>query len=370
MPPALASKRAEAQSRGSQRRPAVPPARPVSALRAAAAQPTTAGCGSPASSRSHAAPTACSPPAPHATARRALTSLACSASQQLKCRMLTRYALIVRGAVSPNNRWVDERCHPIGPPRAGGAAQPAQHPVQRPGQVRKALTLAKDATQLPRVRQRTDQHMRLHTPQRLGQLQPVQLQLLARLVLEPDRALHPTGLAALAHRPQPQLADLTHQRGIGAIEPQPDQLLIQRRRQRVRVVVEPRLQIRPERLQTTRRPLPRRALTSQILRDRGRRQVPRPVACQASRTGSSVSFEPSWNLRDQRRSPPRDRLTQALSGVTLAGRRIRSDGPPSLPSCSAAAATSPKKTSRHLLSLPAITPAHRTVSAAVVPMLV
>ncbi len=117
---------------------------------------------------------------------------------------------------------VDERRHPVGPPRAGGAAQPAQHAVQRLGQVREALTLAEAAAQLPRVRQRADQHVRLRAPRRLGQLQPVQLQLLARLVLEPDRELHPAGLAALAHRPQPQLADLAHQRRVGAIEPQPD----------------------------------------------------------------------------------------------------------------------------------------------------
>ncbi len=43
----------------------------------------------------------------------------------------------------------------------GRCPQPAQHPVQRLGQVREALTLREAAAQLPRVRQRTDQHILL-----------------------------------------------------------------------------------------------------------------------------------------------------------------------------------------------------------------
>ena len=159
---------------------------------------------------------------------------------------------------------VHDRRHPVGPPRPRGAAEPAQHAVERLGQVREALTLAEHATQLPRVRQRADQHVRLLAPRRLRQLQPVQLQLLAGLVRDPDRRLTrpPCGSRTPAATPASQLP---HQRRIGAIEPQAGQLPIKHVAEHVRVVGEPRHQIVAERLKTARRPLPRGRPPRQVL---------------------------------------------------------------------------------------------------------
>ena len=58
-------------------------------------------------------------------------------------------------------------------------------------------------------------------------------------MLEPDRDLHAAGLAAVAHRAQPELADLPDQRRVGAIKPERHELLEQHARTHVRVITEP-----------------------------------------------------------------------------------------------------------------------------------
>jgi len=118
------------------------------------------------------------------------------------------------------------------------------------------------------VRQRADEHVRLLAPRRVADLQPVELQLLAREVLQPDRDLHAAGTAAPTRRTQRQTADLANQRRIRTVEPETDQLLEQHAAEHVRVVLEPGLQIRAERLQATRLPLPRRTSSRQIPSDR------------------------------------------------------------------------------------------------------
>ena len=118
------------------------------------------------------------------------------------------------------------------------------------------------------VRQGTNQHIRLLAPRRLRQLKPVQLQLLTRVVIQPDRDLHPTGLAAVTDRPQAELSDLADQRRVGAIEPERHELVEQHASAQMRVIDEPGLDVGAVELKTARCPIPGWPVAGQVLRDR------------------------------------------------------------------------------------------------------
>src|SRR3954447_8753874 len=68
-----------------------------------------------------------------------------------------------------------DRGHAIGPPRAAGAAQPAQHPGDGVDEVGERHPLADPRPHAPREAQRADEHVGAFPPRRLGQLQPVPL---------------------------------------------------------------------------------------------------------------------------------------------------------------------------------------------------
>lgn len=105
--------------------------------------------------------------------------------------------------------------------------------------MRAALPLAEHTPAAPRVRQRTDQHKRWLTPRRFAQLQPVELQLLPRRMIDLDRDVDTATPAALTNRTQPKRPQLPRERLIGTIEPKPSNLAEQHRPQHVRIVHEP-----------------------------------------------------------------------------------------------------------------------------------
>ena len=134
--------------------------------------------------------------------------------------------------------------------------------------MREAHALADHRAAAPRERQRADEHVRRLAPRRLGQLQPVELDLLARLVRELDGHAVPAGPARLAARPQPEQPQLPHERHVGAIEPELEDLAIEHRPVDVRVIDEPRDEVVTKRLQAARRRLALRGGPGQILADR------------------------------------------------------------------------------------------------------
>jgi hypothetical protein len=121
--------------------------------------------------------------------------------------------------------------------------------------MRSSLPLAEHAPAAPRMRQHTNEHERRRAPRHLAQLQPVELQLLPRRMIDLDRDINTTALAALTQQTQPKRSQLPRERLIGPIEPELPQLAEQHGTQHVRVITEPRLQIRPVGLEHTRRPL-------------------------------------------------------------------------------------------------------------------
>jgi hypothetical protein len=100
----------------------------------------------------------------------------------------------------PIGARVDDGRHPIGPPRPRGAAQAAQHTVDRVDEVREAHALADHRATAAREAQRADEDVGRLAPRRLAQLKPVELDLLAGLVHELDGHAVPTGPTRLAAR--------------------------------------------------------------------------------------------------------------------------------------------------------------------------
>jgi len=181
-------------------------------------------------------------------------------------------AVVLRGRgglrAQPVAARVDDRSHPIGPPRLRCPAEPAQDTVEGFDQVRERHPVSEHAADPAGVRQRADQHVGLLAPRRLRQLEPVKLQLLTRLMIEPDGDLDATGLAAIADRSHAELADLADQRRVGAIEPERDELAEQHAGAHVRVIDEPRLEVGAVGLQAARLRLPGGSVAGQVLRDR------------------------------------------------------------------------------------------------------
>ena len=136
------------------------------------------------------------------------------------------------------------------------------------------------------MRQRPDQHMRRLAPRRLRKLEPIELQLLARLVLELDREPVAAALTDLADRPQPEPTQLPRQGRVRPLEPERAQLAQQHRRVQMRIVSKPLSDVAAERLQRTRPPPPlsialsaqprpyRLAVTAGVARDRADRPAP------------------------------------------------------------------------------------------------
>ncbi len=103
---------------------------------------------------------------------------------------------------------------------------------------------------------RPDEHIGRLAPRRLRELQPVPLDLLARLMSKLDRDAVPAGPARLAARAQPEQPQLPHERHVGALEPELDDLAIEHRPVDVRVIDQSRCQVVAERLKAARRPAP------------------------------------------------------------------------------------------------------------------
>ena len=142
--------------------------------------------------------------------------------------------------------------------------------MRRAGQVPEGHLLAEHRPEPAGMRQRADEHVRRLPPRRVRQLEPVPLDLLTRRMVDLRRRRPPAPLLTdQTHRPQPGPSQLTDQRRIRAIEPSLGQLVEQRHGREVRVIDEPGGDIRPPRLKTARRPLPRRHRAGgQILADR------------------------------------------------------------------------------------------------------
>ena len=115
----------------------------------------------------------------------------------------------------------DDRRHAIGPPGAAGAAQAAQDAIDRVDQVREGHPLADHRATAAREAQRADEHVGALAPRRLGELEPVKLDLLARLMDQLDRRAMAAGPTRLAARAQPQPPQLAHERHIRTLEPEP-----------------------------------------------------------------------------------------------------------------------------------------------------
>jgi hypothetical protein len=162
----------------------------------------------------------------------------------------------------------------------------AQHPVQSPDQVGEVHPVAHHGTDAAGVRERPDQHVGRLTPRRLPQLEPVELQLLARLMLELDRQPVDAALADRTGRPQLEPAQLARQRLIGALETEWTQLPQQHGRIQMRILAEATLNVGAKRLEHARSPRPppllprsqpgadRLAITAGVARDRAHRPAP------------------------------------------------------------------------------------------------
>lgn len=142
--------------------------------------------------------------------------------------------------------------------------------MQRAGQGPEGHLLAEHGAPAAGVRQRANQDVGRLAPGRVGQLEPVPLDLLPGRVIDLCRRRPAaTLLADQAHRPQLQTPQLPDQRRIGPVEPGRGELVKQRHRRQVRIVDEPRLDVAAKRLHATRRPLaPHPGRTGEVLRDR------------------------------------------------------------------------------------------------------
>jgi len=151
--------------------------------------------------------------------------------------------------------------------------------------MREAHALADHRAAATREAQRADEHVRRLAPRRLGQLQPVELDLLAGLMDELNGHAVPAGPTGLAARPQPEQPQLPNERHVGTIEPEPEELAVEDRAVDVSVLAQPRDQVLTERLDAARRRLSRRrrprqiathslAVTTGVPRDRRHRPAP------------------------------------------------------------------------------------------------
>jgi hypothetical protein len=164
--------------------------------------------------------------------------------------------------------------HPVEPPPPDGPPEPAQHLVEGLDQVREVLRLRQHRPPPARMRKRPHQQMgvAIDTParRRLGQLDPVELDLLARRVLDhrPVPALR--CVAGLAVRPDLVAAKRTREGRIGAPAAELDQLVEESGGPQVRVVGEPLAAVVQERYERIRglAALPRRTLAVQVGADR------------------------------------------------------------------------------------------------------
>jgi hypothetical protein len=122
------------------------------------------------------------------------------------------------------------------------APKRAKELVDRGSEVGEALALREGAAQAPRVGEDADEHVGLAPPGRLLELEPVELELLTGLVrdLGDDRL---TGAAAPAAGAQGELADLAHERRVGALEAEIPKLAVKHGREDVRIVGEAGLQV-------------------------------------------------------------------------------------------------------------------------------
>jgi hypothetical protein len=182
--------------------------------------------------------------------------------------------------------------HPVEPPGAGQPAERDADPVQGVDDVRLVDRLGQHPAPAPGVGQRTDQEERLTTPApllgRVGQLQPVELTLLARRVLDHRHRAVAGWAARLARRAQPAGPQRPGEGRIGAVVPQLNQLVEQRGGPQVRVLSQSLPAVAVERLERVRfgaGPLPGDpaaaqvgadglAVMTQVPGDRGDRPTP------------------------------------------------------------------------------------------------
>ena len=137
-------------------------------------------------------------------------------------------------------------------------------PSRAPTRWGKLCPSLKSAAQPPGMRERADQDVGLLAPGGLGQLPPVQLQLVAGLVVDLDRRRLLAGAAGQAGRAQRQPAQLAHQGRVGALEAERDQLAEQHAGEHVVVVGEAGAQVVAVGLQAAGRPLALGAIVAQI----------------------------------------------------------------------------------------------------------
>jgi hypothetical protein len=210
---------------------------------------------------------------------------------------------------------MDDGRHAIGPPRPSGAAQAAQDAVERVDEVREGHPLADHRAQAAREGQRADEDVGGLAPRRLGELQPVPLDLLAGLVDQLHGRAVPAGAARLAARAQPLSAQRAHERHIRTLESELGDLAKQHGPVDVRVVGQARDQVVAERLQTTRRRLADRPVNGEVLAHRlaiptgvpsDRRDRPAPASERADLHIVLLSQHPPGGLLyGQRRRTPR-----------------------------------------------------------------
>src|SRR5438128_2991673 len=129
--------------------------------------------------------------------------------------------------------------HPVDAPAPGGAAEQAQNPVHCLGQVGLVLALSEGAAELGRVGEGGLKQVRLASPGSLGQLQPVPLDLLPRLVLDLGRDPAVSTRAVWADRPQRALPDLSCEALVAAPVAELVDLAVKHRGPDVGVVTEP-----------------------------------------------------------------------------------------------------------------------------------
>lgn len=154
---------------------------------------------------------------------------------------------------------------------ATGPAEPAHDRIHGLDQVREVLRVGQDTAPATGMRQRTDQQMRVaaDAPRgwRIRQFEPVPLGLLARWMRDDRDVAAARDLAGFAMRAQLVHTDRRGQRRIRAGEPEPGQLVEQRRRPQVRVIGQSNPAVFEERVDQRRlRALPpsRLALAGQI----------------------------------------------------------------------------------------------------------
>lgn len=182
--------------------------------------------------------------------------------------------------------------HPVGAPAPRRAAEATQHRVDRLHQVGLILGFGEHRPALARVGQRPDQQVRLGRPGRAGELQPIPLDLLARLVGDLDRRPPPHPRTGLTVRPQCAAAELAGEDLVAPVVTERSELVVERRGPQMGVFPEALAGVRLERGEVVGHggpAPPRPALTGQIGPDRlsvaaqvtgdGRDRPPPPPQC-------------------------------------------------------------------------------------------